>query len=163
MLIVFEEEGEPEAVAEVASGEGTLLSGPWDLLLHHLNGESQEVSLEELGNLADTEWGLNFGGTVVYEKRIPLEENLPQFIDLGDVQGVTELSLNGVALGTRWYGKQMFDLGSAVKAGENLLSVKLTTITGNYLKGLKDHKVAQRWTSHQDYYPVGILGPVRLI
>jgi hypothetical protein len=83
-------------------------------------------------------------------------------IDLGEVQGITELSLNGRALGTRWYGAHVYDLNGAVKEGENLLSIKLTTISGNYVKSLKDNEVAQRWTRHQDNYPMGILGPVRL-
>jgi len=83
-------------------------------------------------------------------------------IDLGQVQGITELSLNGTALGTRWYGAHVYDLGAAVKAGENSLSIKLTTISGNYVKSLKDNPVAQRWTGRQDNYPMGILGPVRI-
>jgi len=166
MLIVFEEEQETEEEvrkSELFSGGGSVLSGPWMLQLKHVNGEEFEQSLAELANLADTDWGLHFAGTVIYEKTIQMEGELPHFIDLGDVQGVTEVFLNGTFLGTRWYGAQRFDVGSAAKKGENLLSIKLTTITGNYLKGLKDHKVAQRWTSHQDYYPVGILGPVSIL
>ncbi len=164
VLIVFEEEGGELAAEPSASFADCIeLSGPWNLRLIHINGDQQEISLEELTNLTDTEWGPNFAGTVVYEKEIHLEDDLPQFIDLGNVQGVTELFVNGLSMGVRWYGAQTFELGSALKTGENLLSVKLTTITGNYLKGLKDHKVAQRWTSHQEYYPVGILGPVRMM
>jgi hypothetical protein len=166
MLIVFEDAKgaeEPALNPEISPVRGAILSGPWHLRWTHLNGEQQDVELEELINLTDTDWGLNFAGMVVYEKGIYLEEDLPQFIDLGDVQGVTELFLNGLPLGIRWYGAQRFELGSAAKKGKNLLSIKLTTVAGNYLKGLIDHKVAQRWTSHQDYYPVGILGPVRLL
>ena len=163
ILIVFEEQkGEIPMVSPVPSTEGIALSGPWQLQVNHLNGEQQEVQLEELTDLVDTAWGKNFAGSVVYEKVIQINGDLPQLIDLGDVQGVIELSINGVPLGPRWYGAQTFDLGSAVKAGENLLTVKLTTITGNYLKGLKDNKTAQRWTAHQDYYPMGILGPVKI-
>ncbi len=164
LMIVFEEEeGEPAAGSPFTKQDGFELSGPWQLKLNHLNGGQQDVSLEELTNLTETAWGKNFAGTVVYHTSFHSEDPLPQFIDLGKVQGVTELSVNGLALGVRWYGKQIFEVGSALKAGENLLSVKLTSIAGNYLKCLKDHRVAQRWTSHQEYYPVGILGPVILI
>jgi hypothetical protein len=45
--------------------------------------------------------------------------------------------------------------------GNNRLSIKLTTIPGNYLKSQKDNPTAQRWTKGQPYYPVGILGPVK--
>jgi hypothetical protein len=38
----------------------------------------------------------------------------------------------------------------------------LTTITGNYLKGSKENRIAQRWTRNQPYYPMGIIGPVTI-
>ncbi|HMQ62564.1 MAG TPA: hypothetical protein PKE06_17935, partial [Flavilitoribacter sp.] len=63
----------------------------------------------------------------------------------------------------RWYGAHVYPAGKALKKGENKLSVKLTTITGNYLKGLTDNPVAQGWTGRQDYYPMGVMGPVRLV
>ena len=66
-------------------------------------------------------------------------------------------------MGTRWYGAHIYDVGGSLKKGDNKLTITLTTIVGNYLKGLKDNRVAQNWTRHQDYYPMGILGPVRLV
>ena len=85
------------------------------------------------------------------------------YMDLGNVQGISELILNDKALGTRWYGAHMYSLGEALKEGENRLTIKLTTICGNYVKSLKDNLVAQRWTGSQLNYPMGVLGPVRVI
>ena len=54
--------------------------------------------------------------------------------------------------------------GMHAGSGENhsILSIKLTTIPGNYMKSLKDNPVAMAWTKHQLYYSMGIIGPVKL-
>jgi hypothetical protein len=49
-----------------------------------------------------------------------------------------------------------------LKKGENTISVKVTTIIGNYLKSLKDNPVAMTWTRRQKNYPMGIIGPVKV-
>ncbi len=71
--------------------------------------------------------------------------------------------IDGKYIGTKWYGAHIYDIESAVKDGENKLSIKLTTITGNYLKSLTENPVAQRWTKRQPYYSMGIIGPVRIM
>ena len=86
-----------------------------------------------------------------------------QQIDLGDVQGVSELSLNGRLIGTRWYGAHTYNVKNALKVGENKLAIKLTSITGNYMKSLIDNPVAMEWVRRQNYYPMGMMGPVRMI
>jgi len=164
LLIVFEntKEGEYYNSSEPVSG-GKEISGPWNLNLHHMNGDRQELKLDALTDLVDIPSAKDFAGTVFYEIVLDMDSGDYQHIDLGDVQGITELTLNGTELGTKWYGAQVYDIGSAVKEGENLLVIKLITITGNYVKNLQDNPVAQRWTRHQANYPMGILGPVRII
>jgi hypothetical protein len=98
----------------------------------------------------------------VYRRSFILEKDDYSCLDLGDVQGVAELSLNGKDLGVRWYGAYVFDVRDVLKEGENRLTVKLTTICGNYLKTESDNAVAQRWTTNQDFRPMGLLGTVRL-
>ena len=146
---------------ELTAG-GKEISGPWMLKLHHMNGDRQELTLDALADLLDVPQAHDFAGTVFYEATLGIESGDTRYIDLGQVQGITELSLNGTALGTKWYGAHIYDMDGVVKMGENSLSIKLTTISGNYVKSLKDNPVAQRWTRHQDNYPMGILGPVRI-
>ena len=164
MLIVFEKDA-PGKVFQPAPihTEGEEISGPWLLTLNHINGETGQLQMESITDLIEMEETKDFAGTVIYETIIEMDENKHRFIDLGDVQGITELSLNGELLGTRWYGAHIYDIKEAVKPGENQLSVKLTTITGNYLRTLKDNPVARRWVVYQPNYPMGILGPVKLI
>ena len=119
--------------------------------------------MDELTDLLDIPQTRDFAGTVIYEKRFEADSLESRYLDLGNVQGVSELILNDKALGTRWYGAHIYDIGDALMEGENLLSIKLTTICGNYVKSLEDNPVAQRWTGRQENYPMGVIGPVRLI
>jgi hypothetical protein len=164
MLIVFEKDapGEVFQPAPVFS-EGEEISGPWHLTLHHINGDQQELSVDTITDLIEMEETMDFAGTVIYETTFDMDENKHGFIDLGDVQGITELSLNGKLLGTRWYGAHVYDMKEAIISGENKLSVKLTTIVGNYLRTLKDNPVARRWVVYQPNIPMGIIGPVKII
>jgi hypothetical protein len=142
--------------------EGNEINGAWQLQLNHIDGTSRHIELETLKDLVDIPETKNFAGTVIYEKTVDLNRNDLNYIDLGNVQGVSELTLNGKNLGVKWYGAHVYDIKKAVKPGANKLSVRLTTITGNYLKGLINNPVAQRWTRNQPYYSMGILGPVRI-
>lgn len=163
LLIVFENDAEGETYHTVGLADGGKeIGGPWKLNLHHMNGERQELKLDNLVDLLEIPWAKDFAGTVIYETLLDLGSEDIAFIDLGQVQGITELALNGKTLGTKWYGAHVYDVGAVVQEGENHLSIKLTTITGNYVKSLKENPVAQRWTGRQDNYPMGILGPVRI-
>ena len=164
LIIVFEENANGELFQpnKMISG-GKEIVGSWQLLLNHIDGTSKSMELEALKDLIEIPDTKNFAGTVMYEKTVELSSSNFNYIDLGNVQGVSELTLNGRNLGTKWYGNHRYAVLDAIKKGENKISVKLTTITGNYLKGEKDNRVAQNWTSYQDYYPMGMMGPVRIV
>ncbi len=163
LLIVFEKNQEGEQIEAVDyNSSGKEITGAWNLNLLHMNGEEQQIKMKGLADLTKLTQTKHFAGEVIYEKTINLHSSNYKYINLGDVQGVSELALNGELVGTKWYGAHIYNLNGIVKEGDNILSIKLTTITGNYLKGLKDNVVAQNWTSRQDYYPMGIIGPVRI-
>lgn len=163
ILLVFEENAQGETFQPVDfSKSGKEITGSWKIQLNHIDGSKKQLEMETLSDLIENNETKNFAGEVLYEKTINTESKF-RFIDLGDVQGVSELTLNGKLIGTKWYGAHIYPVENELKKGENILSVKLTTITGNYLKGLKQNKVAQNWTGRQDYYPMGIMGPVRLV
>jgi hypothetical protein len=164
VIIVFEpESGGSQLQLMDYSQQGEELDGAWQVHLNHLNGETQKLKLNSLADLAENEQTHAFAGEAVYKKNIRIDSGDYRYMDLGDVQGISELTLNGKFLGIRWYGAHRYDIGGVLQPGENTLSIKLTTIAGNYLKSLKDNPVAMAWTRHQDYYPMGILGPVRIL
>ncbi len=163
VLIVYENDagGAQFQPVEILDG-GKEITGEWDLLLEHMNGDRQQTTLDMLTDLSTIEQTKHFAGTAIYKKSLEIDKLKYNHLDLGNVQGITEVTLNGKLLGTKWYGAHRYDLEGALVEGENELTIKLTTIAGNYMKGLKDNKVAQRWTGGQSYYPMGILGPVML-
>jgi len=163
VIIVFEEAYKGEEYNVLTSNnEGITIGGEWKLQLNHINGEKQELSLKALSDLIESNETKEFAGKVIYEKTIKVDSDKIQFIDLGDVKGVSELTLNGKLIGTKWYGAHCYEIADALKQGENKLSITLTTIIGNYLKSLTDNQVAMDWTRRQEYYSMGIMGPVKL-
>ena len=138
------------------------ITGSWNLDLNHIDGSRKKTNLSELKDLSTDEELKSFAGTVIYEKTFTSDKNDYRYIDLGNVQGIAELTLNGKKLGDKWYGDYVYEVEGILKKGENELSIRLTTITGNYLKSLKNNAVAQRWTGGQSCYPMGIIGPVEL-
>ena len=164
VMIVFESETEGEQFQPMKFNQQEKeLVGAWQLQLNHINGEKQKLELNSLTDLIEIKETKEFAGEVIYEKTINIDSNNYQQLDLGDVQGVSELTVNGKLIGTKWYGAHVYNIKDVLKKGENNMSIKLNTITGNYMKSLKDNPVAMGWTRHQDYYPMGIMGPVRMI
>jgi len=163
VMIVFEADTAGEQFQLMKfNRQGKEVSGKWHLQLNHINGKSQKLELNALADLTESKKTKDFAGEIIYKKTIVIDSEKYQYIDLGDVQGISELSLNGKLIDTKWYGAQIFDVRDALAPGENMLNIKLTTIIGNYVKSLKDNGVAQQWTRHQKYYPMGILGPVKI-
>jgi hypothetical protein len=63
----------------------------------------------------------------------------------------------------KWYGRHLYNVEGALRAGSNHLEVKVTTVLGNYCKSLTNNVVAQRWTARQPGQSTGMPGPVRLL
>jgi hypothetical protein len=164
VLIVFESQTEGEQFKPVDSNKkGKELTGSWELHFNHVKGDKMTLELDSLSDLTENKLTLDFAGEVIYEKTLQLTKDKFRYIDLGEVKGISELSINGKLLGTRWYGAHIYDLNEAIKEGENILRIKLTTIIGNYIKSLKNNPVAMEWTGRQEYFPMGLLGPVRIV
>ncbi|MCP4313971.1 MAG: hypothetical protein GY790_22170 [Bacteroidetes bacterium] len=161
MMVVFDNNAEGITYSPLRLGsEGREITGAWHLELNHMNGEKTEMEIPSLTDLSQIPETKGFAGTVTYTKTLTLDNDQYACIDLGDVQGVAELSVNGENLGVKWYGDYTFNVRGALKKGGNQISVKVTTITGNYLKTQKDNAVAQKWTAKQDFYSMGMLGKV---
>jgi hypothetical protein len=117
------------------------------------------MNLETLQDLSQLEATRHFAGKVIYELDFEVKDK-SKFIDLGNVQGISTLILNGKQIGTKWYGKHRYQISENIVMGKNKIRVEVTTILGNYMKGLTDNKVAQDWVGRQEYYPMGLMGPV---
>lgn len=166
MLIVFTEDtkGELYPFREVAGKRSRALEGPWDVTLEKVHEQSRKTVFNKLIDLKKVPELQSFAGVIVYERQFQLDdpENCHS-LDLGKVSGISEVEINGRPLGSRWYGKHIYDCGQALRGGSNTIKIKVTTTLGNYMKSLKDNAVAQRWTGKQPLHPAGLAGPVKLI
>ena len=55
-------------------------------------------------DLSKDERTSDFAGVITYTAEVPVTPGKTRFIDLGRVYGVSEVFVNGVRVGTDWYG-----------------------------------------------------------
>jgi hypothetical protein len=163
-LIVFEKEAakEPAGAKPQESGTGLELNG-WNLRMEHINGQVEEREIDIPTDLAEDPNTQAFAGYLFYTKSID-DIAKSRFLDLGQVYGVSEVTVNGAPLGCKWYGRHLYLLPESIaNTTGKKIEIKITTTVGNYLKSSPDNKAGYGWTRHQPWQPVGITGPIRLL
>jgi len=165
-LIVFdrEKDGEILKITEKSDESFKSIEGPWEIILEHVNGERIEKTIEKLFDFNTNEELRSFAGVITYKTNLNINNSQKfTYLDLGRVEGISEVSMNGNILGVKWYGSHRFPLKNSLIKDINVTEIKVTTVLGNYMKSLEDNKVAQRWTARQEYQSLGLIGPVRLL
>jgi hypothetical protein len=172
LLLVFEPEdrGATEDAAEVRSSlppvEWRTIGEEWTVSFEHAFEErSFERALRPLEDLSlSPDAALaSFAGTLVYRTAFDVSDARFDELDLGEVNGVTEVRLNGRPLGVRWWGRHAYDIRGVLTKGRNTLEVEVTTIAANYARSLKDDPAAQRWAGRYPPVSMGLVGPVQLL
>jgi alpha-L-rhamnosidase/Concanavalin A-like lectin/glucanases superfamily len=92
-----------------------------------------------------------FSGTATYSKKIDLPvgvlgQQRQIWLDLGDVQVIAEVKLNGHDLGVWWKPPFRLDVTAALREGSNDLEVKVTNLWVNRLIGDEQLPVDREWT-----------------
>jgi hypothetical protein len=161
LLLVFEagSESTKEDVSEKPEIKKIMtVNGPWKTTFEHFNGELFRRTFEhfaDFGTSPDPQLN-TFAGTVTYSTNFNCDEDA-QWLELGKTnKGVTEVFLNGENVGVNWYGKAVFNIGKALKKGENHLEIKYTSVLCNYVMCLKNNPTAQRWTAGYEKIPTGL-------
>ena len=82
----------------------------------------------------------HFSGTVRYSKTFVIkpgdfEKGRPIYLDLGEVQQIAEIALNGEKLATLWKPPFAIDIANAIKVGSNTLEIDVTNTWVNRLIG----------------------------
>jgi hypothetical protein len=165
-LIVFEdkEEGEAWSPAGTDGLKERFMEGPWQLNLNHVDGVAKKTRIDQLTDLRQMEDWKDFAGTLLYHNILAVkDEGGKTFLDLGHINDVSELEVNGQPMGTRWYGNHIYDISAAVKKGDNYISIKIVTSLAGYTKSLKNNKAAQEWSWGNLYGPAGLTRPVRIL
>jgi hypothetical protein len=163
-LIVFDTAGEgadaPVLPVETAGVELT----DWNLRMEHIDGTAHTMQLQTLTNLAADEKTRSFAGHLFYEKTLNDNTASYNWLDLGKVYGVSEVTVNGEKLGCQWYGRHLYRIPEHLaKTESKSIQIKITTTLGNYFKSNPENKTGYRWTRGQAWQPTGMLGPVKLI
>lgn len=167
---VIEAKGIPEAIP---------VTGPWELSFPPDWGAPQRVTLERLMSWSDhNDTGVKyFSGMATYRKTISvpaamLGKDRRLCLDLGNVQVMAQVKLNGKDLGILWKPPFRVDITSAVKAGENTLEVVVANVWANRLIGDRLLPPAKRYTRTSGQVKLannaplaesGLLGPVRIV
>ena len=140
------------------------LSSDWDIeLIHALLDTTIHTHFDTLFDLKDHPETQHFAGTIIYRKTISNDGNI---LDLGLVEGVSEVFVNGQFAGVKYYGRRIYDIGNLLHEGDNDLEIRVTTTLGNYLKTFtkEDNPTVWIYVNHpkrdQPLQPMGMIGPV---
>lgn len=116
--------------------------GPWEVTFPPNLGAPDHIELKKLISLKDhPNNGVKyFSGTMTYHKNMEISHNLilskrRLYLDLGWVDVVAKIRLNGKDVGTLWKRPYYIDITEHVKPGDNELAVEVTNLWPNRLIG----------------------------
>ena len=143
------------------------LNGNWEVeCKHHITHAEFSTELSDLSDLAKIDSLRDFCGEISYRLNFDLQDTTFTSIDPGKVYDIAEVFLNGIHLGTRWWGKLPLNIpDNLLKNKGNTLIIKVYNRLFNYCASLTDNPVAGRWVEmngDKTKLPTGLLGPVRL-
>ena len=169
LLVVFDKHRNGKAFEPLPlTGNNTLaLDRDWNLeLMHSLENTTTRFKLDALVDMKEDSRLKDFTGAGVYTKEINISTVTKTVLNMGNVQGISELSVNKQLVGIKWYGRRVFDITKWLQAGSNEIEVRVVTTMGNYLKTLKNNESAQFWVNRpgreQEIQSMGLIGPVQL-
>jgi (4-O-methyl)-D-glucuronate---lignin esterase len=166
------------ALPETVETDLATIAGPWDVAFQPGRGAPAKISLESLGSWSDSsDPGVKyFSGVGTYTKTVQAPESWFKpgarlWLDLGDVKNLAEIAVNGQPLGVVWKTPFRVDATSALKAGANILEIKVANLWVNRLVGDKQPGVTKTYTyTAVEFYradspllPSGLLGPVKIV
>ena len=145
---------------------GIDISTDWDIELIHARLDTViHTHFDTLFDLKDHPDFQHFAGTIVYRKTISSDGTI---LNLGLLEGVSEVFVNGQSAGVKYYGRRIYDIGDLLHDGDNDLEIRVTTTLGNYLKTFtkEDNPTVWVYVNHpkrdQPLQPAGMIGPVEL-
>ncbi len=118
------------------------IQGAWQVEFETRNGARRSVEFQRL-----TDWSENsdpavryFSGTATYHKTFSVPDRLygsrdRLYLDLGGVQVMARIRLNGLDLGTVWKAPYRVDVTKTLKAGENQLDIRVVNLWVNRMIG----------------------------
>lgn len=119
-----------------------LLTGPWRVEFQPKRGAPKAAVLDQLISWSQhPDPGVKyFSGEAVYQQKftVPAEmraKDTQVLLELGSVQVMAEVQLNGKTLATLWRPPYLVDITGALKNGENQLRIRVVNLWPNRLIG----------------------------
>lgn len=149
------------------------INGPWEVAFEPNRGAPERARFDTL-----TDWSKDpnpgvkhFSGLAAYRTQFDWKPSHSRlFLELGQVQVMAGVRLNGRDLGPVWTAPFRVEVTAALQPGPNLLEIRVANLWPNRLIGdaalPPDQRVA--WTTWNPFkkdsplLPSGLLGPVRL-
>lgn len=177
VFVVFSDKTEVNGftVSEPVENKLEDLNGSWLVEFETERGAPANATFETL-----TPWNENadsgikyFSGTANYLRTIEAKEDWfaegkQIWIDLGEVQNLAEVFVNGKSMGIVWKKPFKVNITEALKTGENELKIEVTNLWVNRLIGDQQPDMKEKITfASNPFYkadsplkPSGLLGPV---
>jgi hypothetical protein len=172
----------PAQQAKIISDLDNSLNHDWSATFEPGRGVSGAIKFPSLVSWTDmsipkSDDGVKyFSGTATYSKIIDVPENAfaagaHLSLDLGDVENLAEVIVNGKDLGILWKTPYKIDVTGALKPGSNQIEIKVTNLWVNRLIGdqqpwaLKKYAFAgfMPYKADSPLLPSGLLGPVHVM
>ncbi len=176
VFVVFQPAGDASPAEEAGPAPDRILeiTGPWRIRFAAGPGAPAGLVLPSLTDLSGWTDGdiRHYSGTMTYaaEFEAPLAVERA-VLDLGRVEVMARVRLNGRDLGVSWHAPHRIDLGDSLKPGRNALEIEVANLWLNRLIGdaalPQDKRVASAaWNPYKPDTPLppsGLIGPVRLL
>ncbi len=169
VFVVFEKPATQDRVAaQIPKIFAQEITGPWEVQF-----DEKKVTFEKL-----VPWPENtdpdvkyYSGEAVYRKEFEVLAVKPgTVLDLGEVNAVAKVVLNGKDLGVFWKPPYRIDISRGLQAGKNTLEITVVNawnnrIVGDAQPGAKPTVFAYRKIriATDPLQPSGLLGPVKII
>jgi len=134
--------GQDTPVRIAGTGKPVDVPGPWRVAFPPNLGAPAEITLEQLASLHrhPQDSVRYFSGAATYSKRIILDagaraDGKRVFLDLGRVEVIAEVKVNGRDLGILWKAPYLVDITDSVHDGDNDLDIRVTNLWPNRLIG----------------------------
>jgi hypothetical protein len=140
-------------------------------------GAPASVTLDSLASWTDSpDAGVKYySGTGTYTKTLDakadwLKKGSEVWLDLGDVNNLAEVTVNGKNLGVVWHAPYRVNVTGVLKPGANMLEIKVVNswvnrLIGDQQPGATKYTMAdvKPYKANSKLLPSGLIGPVRVM
>jgi hypothetical protein len=180
LFVVFTNEQPRDVLPSFAASRNTeivkTLEGPWDVDFSEAWGGPGKISIANLVDWTayDDPRVQHFSGSATYTTTFDISADdigNAMYVDLGNVEDIARVRLNGAYLGVIWSAPWRTDISSVLKAGTNVIEIDVTNgwtnrIIGD-LKGVGEAPyltyTRTKYSASSPLEPAGLIGPVSVL